>query len=372
MKVYFDNAATTAIDVQVLDLQYELQRKYYGNASSIHQLGRETKVIIENARTTVARLLNVSPSEIFFTSGGTESINTLVAGVVNQLKPLSIITSKIEHPAMLQSLTTQAHQSGCVLQFLEINAKGIINLDHLESLLQSWNGAQVLISLMHVNNELGNLLPLKKVSELAQKYHALFMCDTVQSIGKYPLDLGAISVDFAVGSAHKFHGPKGIGLMYINRKNAIAPLLLGGTQERNMRAGTENFANIAALAKALELAYSDMENHLNHVQQLKKHLIDRITAELPNITFNGNTEGFPYILNLGIPKTEHNEMILMNLDIQGIYLSGGSACSSGTLKPSHVMEALGLAERCRPLRVSFSKYNTLEEVDYLVDVLKKY
>ncbi len=369
MKVYLDNAATTKMDTEVVALMHSIMQEYYGNPSSIYEYGRQARVIIENARSSIAQLLKVRPAEIFFTSGGTESINTIVNGALKHDDISTIITSRIEHSAMLSSLNYYGKLYNKAIHYLAVDEEGHIDIDELEEDLSMAKG-KCLVSLMHANNELGTLLPLKKVSEHCRKHKAWFLSDTVQTMGKFRNNLSSGILDFAIGSAHKFHGPKGVGFMYINGENKIHPLLMGGSQERNMRAGTENIAGIAGMAKAMEIAYANMENTTAQITQLKHYLIETIRKEMPYISFNGDIEGLPHLLNMGIAKTKHNELILMQFDIHGIFVSGGSACSSGALKDSPVIAAIGKAEKIRPIRLAMSKYTTKEELDYFIEVLK--
>ena len=370
MQVYLDNAATTRIDDEVIDFMQQILISNYGNPSSIYDLGRQSRVVIENARTIIASLLKVSPAEIFFTSGGTEAINTIVSGVLQNTEIKRVITSPIEHSAMLKSIEYYARLFGKSVEFVSVDEKGHIDIYELDKLLSNSNG-DTLVSLMHANNEIGTLLPIKRVSEICKKYNALFLSDTVQTMGKYSNDLSKEYLDYAVASAHKFHGPKGIGFMYISGGNIISPLLQGGSQERNMRAGTENIAAIAAMAKAFELSYENMEQNNAKYHDLKEYLINNLEKEVENVSFNGDIEGLSNLLNIAIPKTSNNEMYLMKLDINGIYVSGGSACSSGAIKDSHVIKAIGRNDDIRPIRLAMSKYTTKEELDYFVEVLKK-
>jgi len=308
--------------------------------------------------------------EIFFTSGGTESINTIISGVLQQDKIKRVITSRIEHSAMLNSIEYNAKKFKKNVDFVSNDEKGHINLLELDEMLSKSDG-DTLVSLMHANNEIGTLLPIKKVSELCKKHNALFFSDTVQTMGKYSNDLSKGYFDFAVASAHKFHGPKGVGFMYIGGDNKISPFVFGGSQERNMRAGTENIAGITAMAKALELSYELMEETNAKYTELRNYLINRLENEIEGVDFNGDLKGLPNLINIALPKTSHNEMILINLDIKGIYVSGASACSSGAIKDSHVIESIGKSKTIRPIRLAMSKYTTKDELDYFVDVLKK-
>jgi cysteine desulfurase len=367
MKAYFDNAATTCLDKEVLDAMLPYMQEHYGNPSSIHSFGRYTRAGIEGARKTIARLLNTSPSEIFFTSGGTEADNMAINCSIHDHKLTHAITSKIEHHAVLHTLEALESKGLMKLSFVESDKFGSINLEHLEQLLAG--NARSLVSLMHANNELGNLLPIKQVSTLCRKYSALFHSDTVQTMGHYSMDLKLLDVDFINGAAHKFHGPKGVGFIYINGNIKINPLLFGGSQERNMRGGTENLYGIIGLAKAMEIAYRDMEIHQSHIQGIKDYMIERLRNSIPEVEFNGviaSEESLYTVLNVLLPRHDSAEMMLFNLDIAGIAVSGGSACTSGSNQGSHVLRGID-ADITRPsIRFSFSKYNTREEVDFAV------
>lgn len=366
--IYLDSAATTQLDPQVAEVMTQLMHSEFGNPSSIHSYGRRMKVNVEAVRNTIAEKLHVQAAEIFFTSGATEAINTIFNGAVQSLGVKRIITSRIEHPAVISSAEYHAEKNDVVLDFVQLDDQGNVDYEHLKVLLSD-ESKKTMVSLMHANNELGNLLSIKKVSELCRAHKALFFSDTVQSMGKFAIDLSGQLLDFAVSSAHKYHGPKGVGFMYVNGDLKIDSYIIGGGQERNMRAGTENVYGIVGLGKAFDLAYEEMDENRAYILDLKHYLIDKIKAELPQITFNGNVEGLHTVLSLGLPKNMHNDMILMNLDIAGIAVSGGSACSSGSLHVSHVIEALGLANEVSAVRVSFSKYTTKKELDYFLEVL---
>ncbi len=364
-QIYFDNAATTAPDPEVVELMARIQKENYGNPSSVHRLGALTRDIIEEARGEMASLLSIKSKELFFTSGATESINTILAGAVKSLNIKRIISSKIEHSAVLRSLEHLEKFFGIAVDYVSLDPLGKIDFEHLESLLKS--DKKTLVALMHVNNELGNILPLNECAGLCQSYGALFFSDIVQSAGKIDLDLS--DVDFAAGSAHKFHGPKGVGFMVVKSGNKIEPLLHGGPQEINMRAGTENVAAIAGMSRALALAVENSERRRQHISALKERLISGLQDVVPEAVINGDPKGIHTILNIGLPKEKYGKMLVFNLDMRGIAVSGGSACSSGVMKISHVIEALGLAEKIIPLRVSFSHHNTEVEVDELLNAL---
>ncbi|MBA3898935.1 MAG: cysteine desulfurase, partial [Bacteroidetes bacterium] len=317
MKVYLDNAATTPLDQEVLEAMLPLMRDQFGNPSSIHSFGRQARAAIEDARKTVARLLNVSPSEIFFTSGGTEADNMAIQCSVFDHKITHAITSKMEHHAVLHTLEMLAGRGVISLSFVNIDDSGHISLEHLESLLES--NPRSLVSLMHANNEIGNLLPIKEVAELCVKYNALFLSDTVQTMGHYNFDLQQIPVHFVTCAAHKFHGPKGVGFLYINNSVKINPFIYGGSQERNMRGGTENVYGIVGLAKAMEIACREMEAHHQHILGLKKYMISQLKENISNVEFNGDCEGncLYTVLNVSFPPNKAGEMLLFNLDISG-------------------------------------------------------
>lgn len=371
MKVYLDNAATTPLDKEVLEAMLPYLQEHFGNPSSIHSFGRKTRAAIEGARKTVAKYLNVSPAEVFFTSGGTEAINTAIRSAVEDLGVKHIITSKIEHHAVLHSAEAMEHSGKAKVHFVRLDDLGHVDLSHLEELLAAHPNA--LVTLMHANNEIGNLLPMKKVGELCEKYKALFHCDSTQTMGHYKMDLASINVHLVNGAAHKFHGPKGIGFLYVSNKVKLHPLIHGGSQERNMRGGTENLYGIVGLGKAFEVAHRDMEEHQRHIQGLKTRMIQALEKNIPGIEFNGDAKGSSLytVLNVHFPSTENAEMMLFNLDIAGIAASGGSACTSGSNQGSHVLKALGKDMNRPSIRFSFSKYTTAEEIDYCVNKLKE-
>ena len=371
MSVYLDNAATTPLDVRVFEAMKPYLLDSFGNPSSIHQYGREVRSAVEKSRKIVADILNVAPSEIFFTSGGTEADNTAINNTISSKGIKHAITSRIEHHAVLHTLQHLENDGKISLHFVKLDEQGQVDYDELEDLLQAHEHA--FVSLMHGNNEIGNLTDLKRVGSLCQQHKAFFHSDTVQTLGHIDIDLSNINIQSIAGSAHKFHGPKGAGLMYINANNQIPPLLIGGGQERNMRGGTENVSGIIGLAKALELSYSEKEESQTKLLEFKKYTIDQLTSKFSNISFNGLSadldKSLNKVLSIGIPGIEDNDMLLFNLDINGIAVSGGSACASGTSIGSHVLEALNLDENLGTLRVSFSKFNTKEEIDYFIEKL---
>jgi cysteine desulfurase len=367
MRVYFDNAATTPVDKNVLKAMYEVMDTHYGNPSSIHAHGREARTIIEQARKTVASLLHASPAEFFFTSGGTEADNMAIRCGISDHGIKHAITSKIEHHAVVHTLQALEKSGAVKLSYVNIDDKGNVDLQHLESLLQTEDRS--FVSLMHANNELGTITDIEAIGELCEQYNAIFHCDTVQTMGHYPHDLSKLKVHFLVCAAHKLHGPKGVGFLYINHKIKINPLIFGGSQERNMRGGTENVYGIVGLAKSLEIAYSEMHQHQQYIQGLKSYMIAQLQENIPGIEFNGEISAdrsLFTVLNVSFPAMDMAEMLLFSLDIAGISASGGSACSSGTNIGSHVLNGIQANPERPAVRFSFSKYNTREEIDYVV------
>jgi cysteine desulfurase len=372
MRVYLDNAATTPLDKEVIKEMCNVMENQFGNPSSIHAHGREVRSVVEKARKTVANLLNTSPAEIFFTSGGTEADNMAIRCGIIDHGITHAITSKIEHHAVLHTLEALAFEGIIKLSFVNINKKGSIDLVHLEELLKTH--PKTFVSLMHGNNEIATLTNIEQVGELCEQYDALFHSDSVQTMGHYRHDLSKLKVHFLVCAAHKLHGPKGVGFLYVNHKIKIKPFIYGGAQERNMRGGTENVYGIVGLAKALELAYMDMEKHHAHIQEIKSYMMDELKKAVPGLGFNGETsadESLYTVLNVSFPKMEMADMLLFNLDIAGISASGGSACSSGSNIGSHVLSGIA-ADSTRPaVRFSFSKFTTKEEIDFVVNKIKE-
>ena len=370
-RIYLDNAATTPIDRAVIDAMLPLMETNFGNPSSIHGHGREVRSAIERARKTIAGLLNASPAEITFTSGGTEADNMAIVRSIEKFEITHAITSKLEHHAVLHTLEYLSGKGKIKLSFVALDEKGHIDLTNLEELLR--DNPKTLVSLMHGNNEIGNLLNMDKVGQLCEDYGAIFHSDTVQTMGHYRHDLQQLKVDFLVGAAHKFHGPKGVGFLYINSKNKIQPLIHGGSQERNMRGGTENVYGIVGMAKALEIAYSGMDDHRKHVEALKDRMITKLRQNIEGIQFNGDSDNLEKslytVLNVSFPPSDEGDMFLFNLDINKISASGGSACTSGTDIGSHVLSALNVSPERPSVRFSFSKYNTVEEIDFVVEKL---
>lgn len=370
-RVFFDNAATTPLDSEVIKVMQDIMQNYYGNPSSIHFEGRQAKTIIEKARKSIATLLGVTPGEIFFTSGGTEADNMALHCSVRDLSIQRVISSKIEHHAVLHSLE-ELEKNGIHIEFVKLLPNGHIDLNHLEYLLQDTGKGKTMVSLMHANNEIGNILDIERTGALCKEYSATFHSDTVQTVGHIPLKLKEWGVHFTAASAHKFNGPKGIGFIYISNDIKIRPFISGGAQERNMRGGTENIIGIAGMAKALEIAYSEMEEQSKKINAIKMYMAEKLLQEIPGITFNGDYKGRSSytVLNVSFPPSLAAEMLLFNLDIEGIAASGGSACTSGSSQGSHVLKELPFTEGAAPARFSFGKYNTMEEVDFCLTKLK--
>jgi len=373
MNVYFDNAATTAMDDRVIESMLPFMKSHFGNPSSVHSHGREVRTAIEKARKKVAELLNASPSEIFFTSGGTEADNTALVCGIESHGITHAITSPLEHHAVLHTLEVLEKKGKIKLSILDVNERGEISLDQIEELLKA--NPKSLLSLMHANNEIGNLNDLDQLGRLARAYDAFFHSDTVQTMGHYVHDMKALPVDSIVAGGHKFHGPKGSGFLYVRKDKKILPFIHGGAQERNMRGGTENVIGIIGIAKALELAYVDMGEHQVHIEKIKRYFIEKLVQDIPGVEFNGlsgDLEKSLYtVLNVSLPPSPSNRgMLLFNLDIEGISASGGSACSSGATVGSHVLRALNHNPERDSVRFSFSRFNTLEDVDFAVGKLK--
>ena len=373
MRVYLDNAATTQIAPEVIDYMAELMKSDYANPSSIHHGGRKSRILVENARKTVSNYLNTSPGNIFFTSGGTEADNMAIRRGILDNNISHAITSSISHKAVIYPLEELSDKKKIVLNYIKLDNNGKIDLIHLEDLLK--NNPRTFVSIMHANNEIGTIQPIIEIGDLCKKYNAIFHCDTVQTMAHYPIDLQKINVDFITGSAHKFHGPKGVGFIYISDNIDIEPFISGGSQERNMRAGTENVHAIAGLAKAMELSYENMDNDKEYISQIKKHMINQLKLNINDVQFNANCTDFNSslfkILSVSFPKISESEMLLFNLDIKGISCSGGSACSAGNMSGSHVLDVICKDDNRTGVRFSFSRYNTKEEIDYTVEKIKE-
>ncbi len=368
-RIYFDNAATTPLDKEVADAMYQVMIHEFGNPSSTHTEGRNVRTIIEECRRTIAKLINCSPGEVFFTSGGTEADNMAIRKTVAAYDIKNIITSEIEHHAVLHTIEELTKSGDVKLHFVKLTANGHVNYEDLELLLQ--NNPNALLSLMHANNEIGNLLDAELVGNLCEKYQAFFHSDTVQTIGHYPIDVQKLKVHFIACAAHKFHGPKGVGFIYISSKSKIHPFVTGGAQERNMRGGTENVYGIVGLTKALENAYSNLSQEMAHISSIKNYMIEQLKSNIEGITFNGDAEGNSLytVLNTSFPPSPIGEMLLFKLDIAGVSVSGGSACSSGSEVGSHVLSALKTDRNRAAVRFSFAKQNTKSEVDKVIGVL---
>lgn len=370
-RIYLDNAATTSLDPEVLDAMMPYLTEKFGNPSSIYSYGRETRLAIELARKSVAKILNAHPAEIFFTSGGTESSNTAIHGAINDLDCKRIVTSPIEHHATLHTVEEISKNQNIPLNFVKVLFNGHIDLADLEEILRS-SKEKCLVTLMHANNEIGNILDIEAVGNLCKKYNAIFHSDTVQTVGHYQFDLRNTPVHFITGAAHKFHGPKGVGMLYINENVKIKSFISGGGQERNMRAGTENLYGIVGFARALELATKNNDADRKTISELKDYMISKLKNDIPQVLFNGDAEGESLytVLSTNFPKSEKSEMLLFNLDINNICASGGSACTSGADLGSHVIRAINNNPDQVTVRFSFCKHNTKQEIDEVVSKLK--
>ena len=372
-KVYFDNAATTPLDEAVFEEMKPYMLEYYGNPSSIHWHGRQVRSAIEKARKKIADLLNTSPSEIFFTSGGTEADNTAIRCTVEDYGVKNIITTPLEHHAVLHTVEMLAKKGKVNLDLLDVDEKGRISLDQIEQLLKK--DPNTLITLMHANNEIGTMNDIHAIAELSKEYGAVFHTDTVQSMAHFRHDLQELKANFVVGSAHKFHGPKGVGFLYVNHEKRIQPFIHGGAQERNMRGGTENVYGIIGLAKALELAYANMDDHKKQIESVKSYMLEQLKLHIEGVSFNGTSDDLDNslytVLSVSLPPSEDNDMLLFNLDINGISASGGSACSSGSNIGSHVLTAIGSDPQRGAIRFSFSRFNTKADVDYVIGKLNE-
>ena len=370
-RIYLDNAATTSLDPVVLESMMPYLTQKFGNPSSIYSYGRESRLAIENARKTVARSLNAHPAEVFFTSGGTESSNTAITAAVRNLGCRRIITSRIEHHATLHMAEYLHASDEAALSFVNLLPNGDVDLVHLDKLLAE-SKEKCLVTLMHANNEIGNLLDLDATGKICMAHHAIFHSDTVQTVGHYAFNLRKTPIHFITGSGHKFHGPKGSGILYINENVKIRPFVHGGSQERNMRAGTENLYGIVGFAKALEIASAGFGTDGVAIRGLKQYMMEQLQVHVEGVTFNGETgeQSLYTVLNASFPKTEKSELIIFNLDIHNICVSGGSACTSGAAQGSHVIQAVNNDPNKVAVRFSFCKHNTREEIDVVVSRLK--
>ncbi len=371
-QVFLDNAATTPIAPEVVEAMIPIMKDFFGNPSSGHSFGRAVRAQIEYSRRLIAKHLNVTPAEIVFTSGGTEADNMAIRCSLKEFDIKHAITTDIEHHAVLDTLESACAEGSVKLSKVRIDEKGYIDIAHLEDLLA--NNERSFVSIMHANNEIGNLIDLDAVGEVCEKYNAIFHSDTVQTMAHYPFDFSKTNIHFATCAAHKFHGPKGVGFLYINKDLKIPSFITGGGQERGLRAGTENVYGIVGLAKAMDIAYEDVAAHESHIKDLKFHMMERFENELPEVYFNGDPKGNSLytVLNVALPPTEKAGMLLFNLDIQGVAVSGGSACSSGAALASHVLMGINANPECPAVRFSFSRYTTKEEVDYAVDCVLEF
>jgi len=374
-KIYLDNAATTPIDKEVIDVIYQSMIENYGNPSSIHQFGRKAKSSVETARKNIAKHFNVSASEIIFTAGGTEADNLILQSAVTNLGIEVIITSKIEHHAVLHTADYLNKTYNTSILYVDVDEHGVVDLQHLESLLSENDSSKCLVTLMYINNEIGNILPINLVSSICKKHNALFHSDTVQGIGHYPIDLQKTPIDFIAASAHKFHGPKGVGFAYFKKGFGIQPLLHGGNQEKGARSSTENVHSILGMDKALEIAVNNIEKDTSYLTDLKRYFISELTTNFSDVQFNGNSaelEKSSYTI-LSTRFANANDMLIFTLDLKGIAVSGGSACQSGSSKGSHVLEDILLENEAEKtsIRFSFSKNTTKEEIDTTILNLKE-
>jgi cysteine desulfurase len=371
MLIYLDNAATTPLDPKVLEAMQPYLSNNFGNPSSVHSHGRAARTAIETSRKTIAEILNVSPPEIIFTSGGTEADNTFLTGAIEAAEVEHFITTRIEHPAILQTISFLEKRRGLRTAFVNLDSRGNVDLDHLQRLLVEHPNS--LVTLMHANNEIGNLTDLAVVANLVKSSGSIYHTDAVQSMGHLGLDLATVQVHGLAASAHKFHGPKGNGFMFIRRGTKLSPFIKGGSQERGYRGGTENVYGIVGTAKALELAVSNLQEDERHIAMLKLRMIEKLTTAIKGLTFNGNSAdpdlSLYTILSVSMPPSERNEMLLFNLDLNQISASGGSACASGASVGSHVLEALNADPDRQTIRFSFSRFNTVEEIDIAADKL---
>lgn len=369
--VYLDNAATTPMDKEVVDTMYPYLVEHFGNPSSSHQFGRKTRAAIEAVRKQIADCFKALPSEFIYTSGGTEADNMVMHCALDTLKVDRIITSPLEHHAVLHTVEHLCHDRKVEMALVKLNEIGEVDTNHLEELLS--DGKKTLVSLMHANNEIGNVIDLKKVAEICKANNAYFHSDTVQTIGHLPIDLSQIPVDFITCAAHKLHGPKGAGFLFIRKGTPFQPITFGGAQERDRRGGTENVAGIIGLGKAIVLAHEDMEGHRNHVLGIKNYMKAKLKELVPQIAFNGRcSDNCLYtVLNVNFPKTAKSDMLLFSLDLEGVACSGGSACSSGSNKGSHVINELTPPNDGPNIRFSFSRFTQKEDIDYALNVIEK-
>ena len=371
-RVFLDNASTTPMAPEIIEMMSEMMKTTYANPSSLHSFGREAKIVIENARKTIANILNTSPGSIFFTSGGTEADNMAIKCGIHDNDIKHAITSKISHLAVLHPLEDLAEAGKIKLSYINIDENGEVSLSHLKELLE--DNERTFVSIMHANNEIGTIQDLKQIGDICKEYNAILHSDTVQTMAHFPFNMQELNVDFIAASAHKFHGPKGVGFVYVSEDIQIKPLLRGGGQERNMRAGTENVYGISAMAMAMEMAYANLEKEVVYIKGLKQYMIEQLKSEIKDVQFYGKCTDLDNslytVISCSFPETDMAEMLLFNLDIMGIACSGGSACSSGSSTGSHVLSAIAPESKRPGVRFSFSKYNTKEEIDYVIEKLK--
>ena len=371
-RVFLDNASTTPMAPEIIEMMSEMMKTSYGNPSSMHSFGREAKIVIENARKTIANILNTSPGSIFFTSGGTEADNMAIMCGIHDNDIKYAITSKISHLAVLHPLEDLAAAGKIKLSYVNIDKDGEVSLTHLKELLE--DNERTFVSIMHANNEIGVIQDIKQIGDVCKQYNAIFHSDTVQTMAHFPFNMQELNVDFMAASAHKFHGPKGVGFVYVSEDIQIKPLLRGGGQERNMRAGTENVYGISAMAMAMEMAYKNLEKEVVFINGLKQYMIEQLQSKIKDVQFYGKCTDLDSslytVLSCSFPETDMAEMLLFNLDIMGIACSGGSACSSGSNTGSHVLSVIAPDSKRPGVRFSFSKYNTKEEIDYVIEKLK--
>lgn len=372
-RVFLDNAATTPMAPEIIDLISDMMKTHFANPSSTHSFGRESKIVVEAARKSIANLLNTSPGSIFFTSGGTEADNMAINCSIHDHNIKHAITSKLSHHAVLYPLEDLAAEGKIKLSYIDTDENGVVSLTHLKQLLEE--NERTFVSIMHANNEIGTIQDIKAIGDICKEHNAIFHSDTVQTMAHFPFDMQELNVDFMAASAHKFHGPKGIGFVYISEDIQIKPLFRGGAQERNMRAGTENIYGIAAMAKAMEMAYENLEEETEYIKGLKKYMIEKLKAEINDVQFYAKCTDLDNslytVLSCNFPEDENSEMLMFNLDILGVACSGGSACSSGSSKGSHVLTAIVEDSKRPGVRFSFSKYNTKEDIDFAVEKLKE-
>ena len=371
-RVYLDNAATTPLRPEVIEALTPYLNEHFGNPSSIHAEGRKVRAAIESARKVVAQTIQASIGEIFFTSGGTEANNMALHCSVRDLGVRRIISSPIEHHCILHTLEGLAHSSDLEVEFLSVDGQGRIDPEELRQKLTA-SSEKTLVSLMHANNEIGTMIDIDLIASICHEAGVLFHSDTVQTIGHFPIDVNKTPISFLSGGAHKFHGPKGCGFIYINNENMVHPFIVGGGQERNMRGGTENVYGIVGTAAALQLMNKHLDADIRHIRALRDSFRKHLTEEFEDVTFNGDIDGSALytVLNVSFPATERSDMLLLSLDIAGISASGGSACSSGAESQSHVLKAIGADPKRKAIRFSFSAMNTLDEILFSIEKLKE-